>query len=169
MPDYSNHHQRFPRVIYPRQCIRTSRSLHFHSCCPGIQDSLGCSRRCFPVRQGCSRSTNMTGIARSQRRSRSRSCPSRLYMSCRCWSLRERSQHGRLRVCNAWVCNAWMRGGDALTSAVIGSGVLVGAVLLALSTPYLRGGICDEKSSSSSNQSGSSVGKHVVMLHNSTI
>lgn len=85
-------------------------------------------------------------------------------MSCRCRSLRERSQHGQLRV-----CNAWMRGGEALTSAVIGSGVLVGAVLLALSTPYLRGGICDEESSSSSNQGGSSVGKHVVMLHNRTI
>ena len=62
-----------------------------------------------------------------------------------------------------------MRNGEALTSAVIGAGVLVGAVLLALSTPYLRGGICDEKSSSSSSQGGSSVGQHVVMLHNSTI
>ena len=60
-----------------------------------------------------------------------------------------------------------MRNSEALTSAVIGAGVLVGAVLLALSTPYLRGGICDEDGSGS--QGGSSVGKHVVMLHNSTI
>ena len=83
-------------------------------------------------------------------------------MSCRCRSLRERSQYARLPV-----CNACMRNGEALTSTVIGAGVLVGAVLLALSTPYLRGGICDEESSSS--QSRSSVGKHVAMLHNSTI
>lgn len=60
-----------------------------------------------------------------------------------------------------------MRNGNVLTSAVIGASVLVGAVLLALSTPYLCGGICDEDGGSS--QGGSSVGKHVVMLHNSTI
>ena len=162
MPDYSNRRQRFQRVVYPGQCIRTSRNRHFHSYCPDILDSPGRNRQCFPDRQGCSRSTSMTGIARQQRRSRSHSYPSRLYMSCRCRSLRERSQYARLPV-----CNACMRNGEALTSTVIGAGVLVGAVLLALSTPYLRGGICDEESSSS--QSRSSVGKHVAMLHNSTI
>lgn len=62
-----------------------------------------------------------------------------------------------------------MRNGQGLTSAVIGASVLVGAVLLALSTPYLRRGICDEDGSSSSSQGGSSVRKHIVMLHNSTI
>lgn len=65
------------------------------------------------------------------------------------------------------VCNACMRNGEALTSTVIGAGVLAGAVLLALSTPYLRRGICDEESSG--RQGGSSVGQHVVMLHNSAI
>ena len=162
MPDYSNHRQRFQRVVYPGQCIRTSRNRHFHSYCPDTQDSPGRNRQCYPDRQGCSRNTSMTGIARQQKRSCSRSCPCRLYMSCRCRLLEERSQYARLLV-----CNACMRNVQALTSAVVGARVLVGAVLLALSTPYLCGGICDEDGGSS--QGGSSVGKHVVMLHNSTI
>ena len=61
----------------------------------------------------------------------------------------------------------YMRDGEVLTSAEVGASVLVGAVLLALTTPFLRGGVCDEEGGSS--QGRSSVGKHVVMLHNSTI
>jgi hypothetical protein len=84
-------------------------------------------------------------------------------MSCRYRLLRERSQYARSQV---W--HEYMRNGEVLTSAVIGSGVLVGAVLLTLSTPYLRRGIGEEDGGSSS-QCRSSVGKHVVMFHNSTI
>jgi hypothetical protein len=53
------------------------------------------------------------------------------------------------------------------TSAVIGSGVLVGAVLLALAAPDLRRCVCDEDGGES--QSGSPVGKHVVVLHDGRI
>ena len=56
---------------------------------------------------------------------------------------------------------------DVHTSIVVGSGILVGAVLLALSAPFLRRGVCDEEGSSS--QHRSSERKHVVMLHNGTI
>lgn len=52
------------------------------------------------------------------------------------------------------------------TRAVVGSGILVGAVLLTLPTP-LRGSVCNDEGSSG--QSDSSVRQHVVMLHNSTI
>ena len=54
-------------------------------------------------------------------------------MSCRCRLLENGSQYAGRRV-----RNAWMRNGEILTSAVVGASVLVGAVLLALSTPYLR-------------------------------
>jgi len=54
-------------------------------------------------------------------------------MSCRYRLLGNDSQYADMRV---W--NTWMRNGEILTSAVIGASVLVGAVLLALSTPYLR-------------------------------
>lgn len=53
------------------------------------------------------------------------------------------------------------------TSIVVGAGVLVRAVLLALSAPFLGGSGCDEEGSSS--QRRSSERKHVVMLHNGTI
>lgn len=55
---------------------------------------------------------------------------------------------------------------EVRTSAKVGAGVLVGAVLLALSAP-LRRCACDEDGGSG--QSSSSVRQHVVMLHNITI
>jgi hypothetical protein len=63
--------------------------------------------------------------------------------------------------------HVYKRNREVLTSAEVGAGILVGAVLLTLSTPFLRRSVCDEECGSS--QSGSSVRKHVVMLHNSTI
>jgi len=57
------------------------------------------------------------------------------------------------------------------TSAVVGARVLVGAVLLGLTTPGLRRSGRGENGdgSSSSQQRSSSVGQHVVMLHNKRI
>ena len=55
------------------------------------------------------------------------------------------------------------------TSAVVGARVLVGAVLLALASPGLRGSGRGEDGGGSSQQGSSSVGQHVVMLHNRTI
>ena len=55
------------------------------------------------------------------------------------------------------------------TSAVVGARVLVGAVLLALTTPDLRRRGRGEDGGGSSQHSSSSVGQHVVMLHNRTI
>jgi hypothetical protein len=54
------------------------------------------------------------------------------------------------------------------TSAVVGARVLVGAVLLALASPGLRGSGRGEDGGGSSQQGSSSVGQHVVMLHNRT-
>lgn len=81
-------------------------------------------------------------------------------MNCRCHLLCSVSHvvHVSSQACTCYL--------GVHTRTVVGSSILIGAVLLALSAP-LRGSVCDEKGCSS--QDGSSVGKHVVMLHNSTI